>query len=321
MAVNDGPTPTPGTAPVETPVDPGSLTAVVGAAWRSRADDVAKALDARGLQHEVLVADDLLDAERLASAAIDAGRRFVVAVGGDAMVQAVLNGLFRDGETIVTDPVLGVIGAGSGNDLLRCFGLPDDIDGCVHHLGGDQLYPLDVVRIAVTDESGRQRTRYAANIAEVGMGAAAVRAAARLPAWVGPNARRFAGFWLGYARSRRPTVTVEADKSHFEGRAWNVVVGNGQFTGGLRLSPRSFPGDRVVEALVFCGPKSQAYTQLPGLFRHGDHVPHPDIRELKARRRITVEADRPMPVVADGQVLGQTPATFEILPHRVLLKL
>jgi diacylglycerol kinase (ATP) len=233
----------------------------------------------------------------------------------------VVNGLLRDGETIVPEAVFGVIGADSGNDLLRCFGLPDDVDGGVRHLEGEEVYPLDVMRIVVTDESGARRSRYAANIAEVGLGAAAARAAARLPARLGPNVRRFAGFWLGYAVSRRPNVTVETDRAHFQGRAWNVVVGNGQFTDGLRLSPRSFPGDGVLDALVFTGPKSQAYTQLPGLFRHGDHVPHPDIRELRARSRIAVDADRPMPVVADGQILGRTPASFEILPHRVLLKL
>jgi diacylglycerol kinase (ATP) len=320
--VDDGSHATLDVTPAEVgPSHPGPLTAVVGAAWRSRADAVARALDTRGLENEVVVASDLLEAERSASDAIDSGRRFVVAVGDDAMVQAVVNGLFRDGETIVPGPVLGVVGADSGNDLLRCFGLPDDVDGGVRHLEGEEVYPLDVMRIVVTDESGMQRSRYAANIAEVGLGAAAARTAARLPARLGPNVRRFAGFWLGYAVSRRPNVTVEADRTRFEGRAWNIVVGNGQFTDGLRLSPRSFPGDGVLDALVFSGPKSQAYTQLPGLFRHGDHVPHPDIRELRARAQIAVEADRPMPVVADGQILGRTPASFEILSHRVLLKL
>jgi diacylglycerol kinase (ATP) len=320
--VDDGPQTMPGGMPVDVAPDrPGPLVAVVGAAWRSRSDEVTSALLSRGLEHEVVVATDLLDAERLASAAIDSGGRFVVAVGDDAQVQAVVNGLFRDGETIVPDPVLGVIGADSGNDLLRCFGLPDDVDGGVHHLVGEQMYPLDIIRIGVTGEMGERRSRYVANIAEVGLGAAAARAGERLSARLGRNVRRFAGFWLGYAASRRPAVTVEADRARFEGHAWNVVIGNGQFTDGLRLSPRSFPGDGVVEALVFSGPKSQAFTQLPDLFRHGDHVPHPDIRELRARTKIAIDADRPMLVVADGQILGRTPVSFEILRHRVLLKL
>ena len=50
----------------------------------------------------------------------------------------------------------------------------------------------------------------------------------------------------------------------YEGPAFNVIVGNAQFTsGGMRLSPRSYPGDGVLDVLVFKGPRSDAYTLLP----------------------------------------------------------
>ena len=100
------------------------------------------------------------------------------------------------------------------------------------------------------------------------------------------------------------------------------MVANAQFTdGGIRLSPRSFPGDGVLDALVFTGPRSGAYTQLPRLFRHGDHVPDPTIKELKARIRFEVRAERPLPILVDGVPLGITPATFQIVPRSILLKL
>jgi diacylglycerol kinase family enzyme len=117
-------------------------------------------------------------------------------------------------------------------------------------------------------------------------------------------------------------VTVKADRGAYEGPAFNVVVANGQFTAeGLRLSPRSFPGDGVIDALVFHGPRSNAYTMLPRMFRHGDHVPDASIAELRARVRITVDADRPLPIVADGEVIGTTPATFQVVPQQILVKL
>ncbi|HZB79196.1 MAG TPA: hypothetical protein VE522_05055 [Actinomycetota bacterium] len=121
----------------------------------------------------------------------------------------------------------------------------------------------------------------------------------------------------------KPTrFTIEHDTRTWEGRAWNVVVANAQFTGeGLRLSPRSFPGDGVLDALVFTGPRSGAYTQLPRLFRHGDHVPDPHIEELKAKIRFEVATAAPFPVVADGVPLGMTPVTFQVVPRQVLFKL
>ena len=33
------------------------------------------------------------------------------------------------------------------------------------------------------------------------------------------------------------------------------------------------------------------------------------------------EADRPLPIEADGEVLGQTPATFEVIPQATRVKL
>ncbi len=295
----------------------GPPVAVVAPALAGVATELDEALAIAHPERRVVVARDLEAAERLAAEAAASGERFVVAVGDDTVVHAVLNGLLAEpGDPVV----LGVVGAGSPNDLLLTFGLPGDIAGGVRHLAGDGVYELDVMQVGSTDPAGQRRSRYAANLAQVGLGARRARRVERLPALLGPNARRFLGFWSAYP-GRTPAVSVDADRGHFEARAWDVVIGNGQFTGGLRLSPRSFPGDGVLEALVFTGPRSQAYAMLPRLFRNGDHIPDPDIKELHARIRVAVDADRPTPVVADGRLLGTTPATFQVVRGRVLLKL
>ena len=60
---------------------------------------------------------------------------------------------------------------------------------------------------------------------------------------------------------------------------------------------------------------------LPRIYRHGDHIPDPNIEEMRAKIRIAVDAERPLPVVADGVPLGTTPATFQVVPQQILLKL
>jgi diacylglycerol kinase (ATP) len=281
---------------------------------------VERALDDRGLEHRTLVADGARPAS-LATEALDRGFRFLVAVGDDATVQDVVNGMFRDGRTIREEPVLGVVPAGSGCDLVRSFGLPGDTDAAVGHLAGENTYALDLMKITVTGPDRERVTRYGHNLVEVGMGAQQVACAAKAPRWLG-RSRRFYGFWCGYLTTKAGPVTVEHDTRTWQGRAWNVVVANAQFTGGgLRLSPRSFPGDGVLDALVFTGPRSGAYTQLPRLFRHGDHVPDPHIKELKAKIRFEIRAAQPMPVLADGVAFGTTPATFQVVPRPILFKL
>ena len=134
--------------------------------------------------------------------------------------------------------------------------------------------------------------------------------------------QRFLAFWSGWLRSKPTDVTVSVDTKTWEGRAFNVIVGNGQFTsGGMRMSPRSFPGDGVLDALIFTGPRSDAYTMLPKIYRHGDHIPDPNIKEMRAKIRIAVNAERPLALVADGVPLGTTPAMFQVVPQQIRLKL
>ena len=278
-------------------------------------------LSAHGLEYRLSVTAGPGDATRLAVAALEDGYRFLVAVGGDGTVQEVVNGMFRNGHTIVEEPVLGVVAAHSGCDLVRSFGLPGDTRAACSHLVGDDTYRFDVMQIDCTGPDAVRVTRYGHNLAEAGLGGEVARRWARLPGRLG-NVRRFLAFWSAYARTRNWRVHVEADRGGYEGPAYDVVVANGQFTsGGMRLSPRSFPGDGVLDALVFHGPRSNAYTMLPGVFRHGDHIPDPGIAELRAKVRVTIDADRPMPIVADGEVIGTTPATFRIVPQQILVKL
>ena len=177
------------------------------------------------------------------------------------------------------------------------------------------------MKISCTGARGERIVRYGHNLAEVGLGGQIAREQARLPArWV--NASRFLSFWSAYMATRNWHVRVDVDKKSYEGPAYNVVVANGQFTsGGMRLSPRSFPGDGVLDTLVFHGPRSNAYTMLPRLFRHGDHIPDPDIGEYRAKIRVAIEGDAPMPIVCDGELVGSTPATFQVVPQQILVKL
>lgn len=298
-------------------VDPtageGRVAAEVGA--------VERALAHRGLEHRIQVAEAPGDVSRLATAALDEGYRYLAAVGDDGTVQDVVNGMFRDGKTIVDSPVLAVMAAGSGCDLVRSFGLPGDVEGASSHLMGENTYELDVMKIRARGRNGATEVRYAHNVAEVGLHASATAKAAGFPRWMG-NGRRFIGFWAAYAGTRRAVLDVVVDGRPQQHRAWSVIVGNGQFAdGGLRLSPRSFPGDGVLDALLFTGPKSDAYRLLPRIFRHGDHVPDPGIKELRARVALRIDGPRPLPVVADGSVLGTTPVTFQVVPRQILLKL
>ena len=62
-----------------------------------RLPELRKALEATDLEYDLRVTDSPGAGERFATTALDDGFRYVVAVGDDATVQGVVNGLFRDG--------------------------------------------------------------------------------------------------------------------------------------------------------------------------------------------------------------------------------
>ena len=226
------------------------------------------------------------DATRFAREALESGARFLVAVGGDGTVHEVVNGMFDDeGKPIVPDAVLGVVAAGSGCDLIRTFGLPGDATRACHHLTGDNTYPLDIGKITYSAGDGERAVRYFVNVAEVGLGAAVAARAERMSPSLG-RSKYFIGFWLTLPRFKLAEVRVVAGRRSYEGPAYLVVLGNAQYYGGgMKISPRSFPGDGVLDVLVFKGPKSDAFTMLPKIYR-GEHLPHDHVEEFRVKSEL-----------------------------------
>ncbi|MEP7060738.1 MAG: diacylglycerol kinase family protein [Actinomycetota bacterium] len=290
-------------------------------AVRAKLPDVERGLAARDLAYALTVCTTPRQLCEGAARALGDGGRYVVAVGSDATVHHVINGMFGDGEPLIEDPVIGVLAAGARCDIMRTMGIPDDFEMTLDRLSGDNTYPFDVMKVTYTDARGERGTTYGHNLAEVGLGARAAAAADRLPRWLG-NGRAFLGFWSAWLRSRPSAVKVDSDRKAFEGKAFNIVVANAQYTGGgVRVSPRSFPGDGVLDALVFKGPRSDAYTMLPRIYQHGGHIPDPNIQEFRAKIRVAVDAPKRWPVVVDQILVGTTPVTFQVVPQRILMKL
>jgi len=279
--------------------------------------EVERVLKDAALDYRIVETTHPGHATQAAGDALRGGERYLVAAGGDGTVHEVVNGMLEDGGPVAADAVLGVVAAGSGCDFVRSFGIPGDAVQAAGHLAGDAVRQIDVGRVTYAAGDG-QVSRYFANIAQVGLGASVVAQAARLPALLGPT-RYNAGFWLALPGFRRATVTLEADGQAYEWRAHNVVVANCQFYGGgMRISPKSEPDDGVLDVLVMVGPKSDAFTIVPKVYK-GTHLPHRNIVELRASR-IRVEADAPLVIEADGETLGTTPATFEIIRQAIRLK-
>ena len=279
--------------------------------------EVESALRDRGIDYEVRRTEHRGHATEIARDVVSTGGRFVVAMGGDGTVHEVVNGMLADDKAIAPDAVMGVVAAGTGSDFIKTFGLPAQPRHAASHLDGGESFLIDIGKLTYMQD-GQERTRYFPNIAEVGLGAEVVARAERLPRWLGPTVY-LAAFWLSMRKHRSARVKVDVVDRVYEGPMNNMVVANGQFFGGgMKIAPKAAPTDGLLDIQIEHARKKEAIAMMPKVFK-GEHVPHPDIEEFK-RVRCSITSDRPLLIEADGEVLGTTPASFEVIPEALALK-
>jgi diacylglycerol kinase (ATP) len=292
-------------------------------AGRRDGDGLARLLAALrplGLMPQVELTRGAGHATELAQHAATAGVRFVIAVGGDGTVHEVLNGLIdaTTGEHRGDDVVLGVVSSGSGCDLVRTFGLDRTPEVLAGHLAGPATQRIDVGRIRLVDAAGDAHVRLFLNVAEVGFGGAVAAAARRLPARLGPR-RYTLGIVAAWGGFRRIPMVIEHDGGTHRAELCNVVVANGQFFGGgLKVAPRSLPDDGRFDLQAWGGSVTDVVRAARQL-RTGSHLQRPDVRSWPTAS-VEVSADVALPVEADGELIGWSPASFDLLPKALRLK-
>lgn len=283
---------------------------------------VVAALRGRGVAPEIATTEGPGHATVLAREAVERdGRGYLVAVGGDGTLHEVVNGVVDadTGELRGADPVVGAVGAGTGCDLLRTFGLNRTPEILAEHLSSDATMRIDLGRVRVTGPGGIARNRVFANVAEVGYGAEVVALANRLPQVLG-KARYGIGIVGTVTRFRLVDATVTVASGQVTQPLSNVIVAKGQFFGGgMMVAPRALPSNGKFNVQAWGGQPVDVIRGARQL-KTGAHLRRDDVREWQSAT-VEVSAARPLVVEADGEVLGRSPASFDVLASVLRFKL
>jgi diacylglycerol kinase family enzyme len=87
----------------------------------------------------------------------------------------------------------------------------------------------------------------------------------------------------------------------------------------MKMTPDAEPDDSVFDVLLIGDvSKMDLVLTLPKIYR-GTHLPHPKA-ELLRGAKVTIETPVPLPVQLDGEQPGTTPATFEVVPKALRLR-
>jgi len=251
--------------------------------------------------------DDLLRCiERLPR---DEPGRLIVA-GGDGTVHCAVNAL---AETRIE---LGLLPCGTGNDFARSLRIPRRLEPALDVALGDALRTIDIGECSCAGRAGGLVTRRFVNVAEAGLGGEVVTRARRLARLPGRAlAYQLAIAWA-VARMRHTWAEVSIDGAKLgAGASTNVIVANGEyFGGGMRPFPWARMDDGRLElAWMRRVSRLEILWRAPAL-RRGLPRDHPDVSFGAGTTISATGGPEPVLVEADGELLGQLPAVFRVLP-------
>ncbi|HWE32022.1 MAG TPA: diacylglycerol kinase family protein [Solirubrobacteraceae bacterium] len=257
-----------------------------------------------GVDHHVELTQSLDHARALARGAAAAGE-VAVAFGGDGLIGAVA-GALAIGEH--SDGVLGVLPGGRGNDFARALGIPlEPVQACRTLIDGVER-ALDLGEVNGNTFIG---------IASCGFDSDANRIANETKLVRGNLVYAYGALraLLGW-RPATFTLRFDGDRARtFTG--YTVAAANSKaYGGGMLIAPDASLTDGQLDVvLVGDVPKLRFLRLLPTVFK-GEHVDQPGVEVVRAAE-ITIEADRPFTIFADGDPIAELPATVRVLPAAV----
>ena len=252
-------------------------------------------------------------ATALAKQAGEQGYDMVIAMGGDGTVHEVVNGLMQ----VPADrrPILGVVPVGSGNDFAHAIGVPLRSDRALAHALNGHPSAVDVG--VMTDEHGRKE--YFDNTLGIGFDAVVTIRSHRLPVLRG---------FLMYLTAVIQTIILNHDPAlmqmESDGRKWEqrnlmLVMCNGpREGGGFTVAPDAKIDDGILHYAIIaaCG-RLTMFRIVPEVMK-GTHGRFKQVT-LGSCKKMSVTADRPMYIHADGEIYTAFGSdlrklTLEVLP-------
>jgi diacylglycerol kinase (ATP) len=233
----------------------------------------------------------------------------LIVAGGDGTINDVVNGLGRTG--FPEDVTLGILPAGTGNDLAATLCIPED-----HDLAEDVILQnrgrwLDVARV----RSEGIGERFFINVATGGLGAEIS----------GVNDEELKKRWgkLSYLRASLEVakdfdvrgLTLYLDGERREVEAVNVAVGNCRYTGGgWPATPKANPEDGLLDVVIIEALGAGELLGLaPAALAEFDYLDKDGILFARAKE-VYVETQPGLEFTVDGEVIGDDPAEFSVIP-------
>jgi diacylglycerol kinase (ATP) len=278
--------------------------------------DVAKVLRAAGIGVQLAPTTGPGVASQLARQAAGGGETLVLACGGDGTVHEVINGLVPGNST------LGIIPGGTANMIGKELGLPHDPVRAACELPAWK--PRRVALGKATWESAtpaaERPSRYFISLAGIGFDAYIVH---RLP-WSLKMGWGVVGYGIEAVRQALrysfPRFRLQIDGAERQA-TFAVVHRGGHYAGWLPLAPEASVFKPGLTTCLFRSSSRARYFLYAAAVFLRQHLRLNDV-ELVVGSQVVCAAERPgKPIYfeLDGELVGELPATFEIVPDALTI--
>lgn len=275
----------------------------------------AETLVGRGWRVDIESTSGPGDATRMAAEAAARGYNAVVAVGGDGTVHEAVQALHG------TSTALGVVPAGTANVWAKEAGVPRGARRALTFLLRARTARIDVGSVTFEDGTSRRFLL----MCSAGLDAEVVRrvgAGGRAKRLAGGAVYAATGLVLGVRTASTPTV-VDVDGVGAGRDLYFAVVGNTRLYGGLvRLTAGARADDGALDVVTFSGRDRIGRLALVGrALRGGLDRRAGGAIDYTRGGRVHIAPERPLPVQADGEYIGDTPVTITVEPRALTVLL
>jgi YegS/Rv2252/BmrU family lipid kinase len=306
-------------------VNPASAGGATGKGWARAASDLRAHFGA--FQCAFTRAAD--DAREIAAREARVGRRLIIACGGDGTISEVACGILESG----ANAELGILPSGTGGDFRRTLDVPTRTADAARALRDGRTVEIDAGRVEFHNHVGETRSRYFINVASCGMGGEVIRRVeASGESLLRATAERVLGGRAAYAVAsahaalsfEKPRLRVSLDgKPERQIVVTNLCVANARyFGGGMKIAPRAKLADGLFNVVAVGDMDALTIFKNAYKLYLGTHLGMTQVSHAHARRIDVRPANEDVKVLleVDGELVGRLPATFEIVPHSLRLR-
>jgi len=269
----------------------------------SRIEQVICHLLDNGLKVDLALAHPKDEAIRIARKAVKNGYDVIVAMGGDGTIGAVIRGMAG------SKVRLGIIAAGTENDIAGSLGIPDDLKEACALIASGHIRKLDLGVISTR----KTKKFYFFNMSAIGLTATIFPMIKEVPEGNLSGIKDAVATLLKFDSKPKVSLTLDGE-SKIEVETMLVTIANMPITGAKNLvAPDASMEDGLLDIAVYPDFSKAEVLSYFARTAHENKIPDGTIQRYRARK-IKIKTSPKLDVAAEGILLGRGTARIKLLP-------